>query len=201
MELTPQSALLVVDVQRDFMLDGPMPVPRSNEVVAPASRLAEGFHAPGLMVVCTRAWLPADHKSFRGHGGQLPPHCVQDTHGAEFADDLVIPPDTLIISKGTSSTAGTLSGFDGTELAERLHKAGIETLLICGLATETAVKHTILDALEAGFGVYMVADACRPINKHVGDGARAVEEMLRKGARIVSSGAVRNALETFTAAE
>ncbi len=201
MELSQQTALLLVDVQRDFLLEGALPVPRSNEVVATASRLAEGFHAPGLLVVCARAWLPADHKSFRGHGGQLPPHCVQDTHGAEFADDLVIPADTWIISKGTVRTQSAQSAFDGTDLAERFRKAGIESLLVCGLATETGVKYTSLDALEAGFGVYLVADACRPFNKHVGDGARAVEEMLRRGARIVSSGAVRGALETFSAAE
>ena len=199
MELTQQSALLVVDVQRDFLQEGAIPVPRSNEVVATASRLAEGFHAPGLLVVCTRAWLPADHKSFREHGGSLPSHCIQDTHGAEFADDLVIPQDAWIISKGTSRTANALSGFEGSDLAERLRKAGIETLLICGLATETAVKHTVLDAVEAGFGVYLIMDACRPLNP--GEGARAVEDMLRKGARIASSGAVRNALETYSAAE
>ncbi|HZM16360.1 MAG TPA: isochorismatase family protein [Candidatus Krumholzibacteria bacterium] len=201
MELTQQTGLVVVDVQRDFLLEGTLPVPRSNEVVATASRLAEGFHAAGLLVACTRAWLPADHKSFRGHGGQLPVHCVQDTHGAEFADDLVIPPDTWILSKGTNRTQSALSAFDGTDFGERLRKAGIETLLICGLATETGVKHTVLDALESGFGAYIVADACRPFNKHVGDGARSVEEMLRAGARIVSSGAVRNALETFSATE
>lgn len=201
MELSQQTALVIVDVQRDFLLDGALPVPRSNEVVATASRLAEGFHAPGLLVVCTRAWLPADHKSFRGHGGQLPPHCVQDTHGAEFADDLVIPPDTWIISKGTSRTQSALSAFDGTDLAERLRKAGIETLLICGLATETGVRSTIVDALEAGFGVYLVADACRPFNRHPSDGPQAVGEMMRLGARIASSGAVRNALEALSATD
>jgi nicotinamidase/pyrazinamidase len=199
MELGRDTALIVVDVQRDFLPGGALPVPRGGEIVPAVNRLSEGFHAHGLTVVYTRCWLPADHTSFHGQGGRLEPYCVQDTQGAEFADDLQIPEGVWIISKGTHRDQDVLSGFRNTGLGEKLREAGIEQLLVCGLSTEIAIKNTVLDALESGFEVILVADACRGFNRQIADSARAVEEMLRHSARIASSGAVQNALEAYSA--
>jgi nicotinamidase/pyrazinamidase len=199
MELSPECALVLVDIQRDFLPGGARPVHRGDEVVAAANRMAAGFHAEELLVVLTRCWLPADHTHFKGQGGNLPPYCVQDTHGAEYADDLQVPESAMVVSKGTSREADPTSPFAGTDLAERLRAAGVKLLLICGLATDAAVRQAVLDAIEAEFEVVLVADACRGFNKHVADSARAVEDMLRKGARIASSGAVQNALEAYAA--
>ncbi|MFQ5600559.1 MAG: bifunctional nicotinamidase/pyrazinamidase [Candidatus Krumholzibacteriia bacterium] len=199
MELTPESALVLVDIQCDFLPGGALAVRRGDEVVAAANRLADGFHAHGFQVVCSRDWHPADHSSFQEQGGPWPAHCVQDTHGAEFADDLVIPEGAWVISKGTDPAQDAYSAFQGTDLEKRLREAGVRMLYICGLATDYCVKHTVLEAIDAGFDVVLVADACRGVNVHAADSAGAVEDMLRKGARIASSGAVQNALEAYSA--
>jgi nicotinamidase/pyrazinamidase len=200
MKLTPESALVLVNLQRDFLAGGALPVQRGDDVIAPANRLAEGFAAVGLPVVATRLWRPASSKAFKGQGGSMPPNAVQGTTGAEFSPDLRLPESTWVISIGGDGSGAGSSAFDGTDLARRLHDEGVKTLFVCGLATDTAVKQTTLDATREGFEVVLVADACRGLNVHMGDSARAVEEMLQAGARIASSGAVDNALEAYTAA-
>jgi nicotinamidase/pyrazinamidase len=199
MELNREAALVLVDIQRDLLPSGLKAVPRGDEVVAAANRLAESFDEHGLRVVATRCWLPADHSSFASQGGGLSPYCLQDTHGAEFADDLQLPEAAWIESKGVSRERDVISPFAGTDLADRLREDGVRLLLICGLATDTTVRQTVIDALGDGFEVILVADACRGYNKHAADSARAVEDMLRAGARIASSGAVQNALEAYSA--
>ena len=156
-----------------------------------------GFTEHGLIVVLSRDWHPAHHLSFKEHGGKLPRNCVQDTHGAEFAADLEVPDSIWIISKSTEPEQKNVSAFDGTDLEARLKEAGIRALYIGGLATDHAVKRTVLDAREAGFDVFLIANACRGINLHASDSAAAVEEMMKKGTRIVSSGAVEDALQAF----
>ena len=100
-----------------------MAIQRAEEVVEPASRLAKGFAERSLPVVLTRVWYPAHHMSFKEQGGKLPRHCVQDTHGAEFAADLEVPEGAWTISKGTEPEAAAVSGFQGTDLAARLSEA------------------------------------------------------------------------------
>ncbi len=199
MELSPESALVLVDIQRDLLPGGEQAVLRGDEVVPAATRVAEGFDAHGLRVVVTRRWLPADHVSFVSQGGTLQPYCVQDTHGAEFADDLRVPEAAWIESKGVSRERDIATPFGSTDFADRLREDGVRVLLICGLATDTTVRQTVIDALAEDFQVILIADACRGYNKHVADSARAVEDMLRAGARIASSGAVQNALEAYSA--
>ena len=199
MELSPESALVLVDIQCDLLPGGEQAVTRGDEVVPAASRLAESFDAHGLRVVAVRRWLPADHTSFVSQGGSLSPYCVQDTHGAEFADDLQVPEASWIESKGVSRERDIASPFAGTDFGDRLRQDGVRTLLVCGLATDTTVRQTAINALGDGFAVILVADACRGYNKHVADSARAVEDMLRAGARIASSGAVQGGLEAYSA--
>jgi nicotinamidase/pyrazinamidase len=200
MKLSTASALVLVDIQRDFLPGGALAVPRGDEVIAPANRLAQGFGSAGLPVVATRDWHPSDHMSFKDRGGPWPPHAIQNTTGAEFAKELALPGDAWIVDKDTDPEKSTYSGFQDTDLAERLREAGVQTLLVCGLSTDYCVKQTALDAIKEGFEVVLVADACRGVNVHASDSPRAVEEMLRAGARIASSGAVHDALEAYTAA-
>jgi nicotinamidase/pyrazinamidase len=199
MELHADSALVLIDIQRDFLPSGAQTVPRADEIVGPASELAAGFAAHNLRVVLTRDWHPSNHKSFRDQGGPYLPHCVQDTHGAEFADDLEIPEEAWIISKATSPDDDSVSAFGRTDLGEKLKAAGIRTLYIAGLTTDRSVKQTVLDGLAAGFEVVLIANACRGSTGQASTSAAAVEEMMRAGARVASSGAMQDALDAYAA--
>jgi hypothetical protein len=131
LKLTPFDALIVVDVQRDFMPGGALPVPEGDKVVAPLNQYIERFSKANLPVFFTRDWHPKDHISFKGHGGIWPPHCVQDTEGAQFHPDLKIPSDNkFIISKGTSRDFDAYSGFQGTILDNLLRERDKKD--ICG---------------------------------------------------------------------
>jgi len=199
MEMHADSALVLVDIQCDYLPDGAVAIKRGEEVVEPASKMSKGFSERGLPVILTRVWHPAHHTSFKEQGGKKPRHCVQDTHGAEFAADLEVPDDAWIISKGVEPEDTAISGFGTTDLAVRLKEKGVRALFIAGLATDSAVKKTVLDAREAGYDVFLIANACRGLNALASDSASAVEEMMKKGTRVVSSGAVEDALAAFVA--
>lgn len=199
MEMHADSALVLVDIQCDYLSNGAVAIKRGEDVVEPASRMSKAFSERGLPVILTRVWHPAHHLSFREQGGKLPRHCVQDTHGAEFAADLEVPESAWIISKGTEPESVSVSAFDNTDLAKRLQEAGVRALFVAGLATDSAVKKTVLDARDAGYDVFLIANACRGFNVHPSDSAGAVEEMMKKGTRVVSSGAVEDALAALVA--
>jgi nicotinamidase/pyrazinamidase len=178
-------ALVIVDMQRDFLPGGSLGVPDGDAVVPVINSYAEKFRAAGLPVAATRDWHPPDHCSFEAQGGTWPPHCVRDTAGAEFADTLQLPPDFMLISKATKSELDAYSGFDGTDLAERLRVAGVRRVFVGGLATEYCVLATVRDARAAGFEVGLLADAVRAVNVDPGDGERALDEMRSLGASTV----------------
>jgi nicotinamidase/pyrazinamidase len=175
-------ALVVVDVQNDFLPGGALAVPRGDEVIEPLNRCLAEALAHGLPLFATRDWHPADHGSFRAFGGPWPPHCVQGTAGADFAAGLRLPPPTVVISKGAARDRDAYSGFEGTDLDERLRAAGVRRVVIGGLATDYCVVQTVKDALARGYAVVLLADAIRAVNVAPEDGRRAEEEMLRLGA-------------------
>ena len=177
-------ALIIVDVQNDFCPGGALAVERGDEVVAPLNRLAEEFLKRGDLVVKSRDWHPPQTKHFAAYGGTWPVHCVQQTHGAEFHPGLLEDPRIIVVSKGTSDEE-SYSAFGGTDLASLLREKGVEELWIGGLATDYCVKHTVLDALRAGFEVKALAGAMRPVERNPGDGQRAIEEMRRAGGEII----------------
>src|SRR5579884_3705456 len=117
-------ALVVVDVQNDFLPGGSLAVPGGDEVVPVLNRYLGLFAERGRPVFATRDWHPPDHGSFRDRGGPWPPHCVAGTRGAAFAPDLRLPAGARVISKGTSRERDTYSGFEGTTLDEELRAAG-----------------------------------------------------------------------------
>jgi len=186
--ITPSTgdALVIVDVQQDFLPGGALAVPQGDEVVPVLNRYLERFTAAGLPIYATRDWHPPDHCSFQGQGGPWPVHCVAGTPGARFADALLLPPDTIIISKGTDSRREAYSGFAGTDLEDRLRQADIHRLWIGGLATDYCVKQTVSDALQRGWDVLLLTDAVRAVDAEAGDGRRAIEAMVRAGARAVT---------------
>jgi len=177
-------ALIVVDVQNDFCPGGALAVPEGDEVVAPLNRMIREFLERGDLVVKSRDWHPRKTKHFAEFGGTWPVHCVQGTHGAEFHRDLLDDPRIKVVSKGMGDE-NSYSAFDGTDLAEVLHKQGVEEVWVGGLATDYCVKNTVLDAAREGFHVKAIADAMRPVEVQPGDGALAIEEMRARGAEII----------------
>jgi nicotinamidase/pyrazinamidase len=182
----PGDALLVVDVQNDFLPGGSLAVARGDEVVPALNQYIGAFEAQGLPVYATRDWHPERHCSFRAQGGPWPPHCVANTRGAEFAAALRLPPSATVISKATTPDEDAYSGFQGTDLDSRLRAAGIRQLFVGGLATDYCVLNTVRDALRLGYEVFLLSDAIRAVDVQAGDGLKAEEEMAKLGARRVS---------------
>lgn len=178
-------ALLIVDVQNDFLPGGSLAVTEGDQVVPVLNHYIAMFGEAGLPLYATRDWHPTDHCSFVAQGGPWPPHCVAGTEGAAFAPGLQLPDDIIVISKDTGRDDNTYSGFQQTDLAERLRAQGVGRLYIGGLATDYCVLNTVKHALEAGFEVLLLEDAIRAVNVEPDDGERALNEMREGGARSV----------------
>lgn len=183
-------ALLVVDVQADFLPGGALAVPRGDAVIAPLNRLLARFDALGLPIVATRDWHPPDHCSFRAQGGPWPPHCVAGSAGAAFAAGLALPASTRIVSKAMTAGRDAYSGFDGTGLAHTLATLGVHRVFVGGLATDYCVAATVRDARAQGFAVVLLADAVRAVDAQAGDGERALRQMRALGVRSVRASAI-----------
>lgn len=176
-------ALIVVDMQRDFMPGGALPVPEGDSIIPRCNEYIRMFGEKGALIVATRDWHPENHISFRERGGPWPKHCVQNTPGAEFVVDL--PEDAVIVSKAQEPDREAYSGFEGTELAAILKEKGIKRVYICGVATEYCVKATALDAVKHGFETYLLLDAVKGINPE--DEEKALKELEEKGVKLLSS--------------
>jgi len=189
LKLTNKDALIVVDMQNDFMPWGALPVPDADKIVPQLNAYIEAFSSRSLPVYFTRDWHPPDHISFKGHGGIWPPHCVQETEGAQFHKDLVIPKDNeFIISKGTSRDFDAYSGFQGTLLDSLLRERGIRRLFVGGVATDYCVKNTVIGGLNLGYEVFVLIDATKGVDVNAGDTDRALQEMMSSGAVVVDFG-------------
>lgn len=196
-------ALLLVDIQNDFLPGGTLAVPGGDEILPVVNALLPAF---GL-IVATQDWHPPDHGSFAAsHPGRQvfeqidinglpqtlwPVHCVARTGGALLAPGLDSRRITRVFPKGTDPAVDSYSGFfdngrrGDTGLADWLRAAAVSELTVCGLATDYCVKFSVLDALELGFKVNLAAAACRGVGLRSGDEAAAVAEMTAKGALLV----------------
>jgi nicotinamidase/pyrazinamidase len=184
-ELRPigaQDILLVVDVQNDFCPDGPLAVPRGDEVVPLINRLARRF----AHVVLTQDWHPSGHQSFASthpgrkpydtviasYGPQIlwPDHCVQGTPGAEFRKDLRTTHAELVLRKGYHRDIDSYSAFfendrkTHTGLSGYLRERGFNRVFMTGLAFDFCVRYSAEDARHEGFEVVVIEDACRGID-------------------------------------
>lgn len=202
-------ALLVVDIQNDFLPGGALEVPEGDEVVPVANRVMPAFP----LVVATQDWHPADHLSFASqHEGKevgetieldgleqilWPDHCVQDTPGAEFAPGLETEHFDRIFQKGTDRRIDSYSGFydnghrRATGLGDYLKEAGVTEVYVLGLATDVCVKYTALDARRLGFETHVIEDGCRGVDLRAGDTEKAIEEMREAGVRFAASDSVQ----------
>jgi nicotinamidase/pyrazinamidase len=185
------SALLIIDVQKDFCAGGALAVPEGDRVVPPLNRYIADAVRRGWPVYATRDWHPPVTKHFREYGGQWPPHCVQGSQGAAFHDDLQLPPSTIVISTGESPADDGYSAFEGrrsdsTALLDDLRQRGVRHLYVGGLATDYCVKHSVLDARRAGLEVTVLTDAIAGIDVKAGDSQRALDEMRAAGAQIAT---------------
>jgi nicotinamidase/pyrazinamidase len=198
-------ALLIVDMQKDFMPDGALGVAGAEEIVPIINALIPRFS----LVVASQDWHPPDHVSFaENHPGKnvgdvirvkdtqqvlWPVHCVRATKGAEIIHELKKNGIASYFYKGTDKHIDGYSAFfdnarlKSTGLGDYLRSRGVVSIYIAGVATDYCVLYSTIDAIDLGFSVFVIKDACRAINLHAGDEDRAFAAMASKGATIVAS--------------
>jgi nicotinate phosphoribosyltransferase len=181
-QFCPGDALLIEDLQNDFLPGGALAVPHSDEVVPCLNRYVAEFARRSLPIFASRDWHPKNHSSFHAQGGPWPEHCVMHTSGAAFPSALELPPAAIIISKASEPAYEAYSSFTDTDLEQQLHARGVKRLYVGGLATDYCVLHTVRDALRLGFAVFLLRDATRAINLENDDGQKAEAEMFELGA-------------------
>lgn len=175
-------ALIIVDLQHDFLPGGSLAVTDGDAVIPVLNRAIAAFTAASLPVVATRDWHPANHCSFRAQNGIWPAHCIVGTHGAAFSPALQLTASTEVVSKATTAERDAYSGFEGTELDAMLRAQGVTRVFVGGLATDYCVLQTVMDALKLGYQVVLLQDAIRAVDVKAGDGARAIAQMAAGGA-------------------
>lgn len=201
-----KKALLIVDVQNDFLPNGALHVPQGDEVIPVINKL---MRHPFDCVVASRDYHPKDHSSFASqYSGKVPgeeiqlngisqilwpKHCVQGTQGSEFAPELDQSRIDHVVLKGTNRDHDSYSTFfdnehlQSTGLDGYLKDENIEALYLTGLATDYCVQFSALDALALGYKVYVVRDACRGVELHTGDVEKAFARMEAAGAVLIDS--------------
>jgi len=182
--LRDRDALIVVDIQNDFCPGGALPIPQGNEVVPVANSWIHTARALWIPVYCSRDFHPREHPSFREQGGTWPPHCVQDTWGAQFHPSLEIPDQARIVTKGVRFDKDQNSVFEETGLASLLKRDATQRLFVLGLALDVCVKASVLDGLRAGFAVSVLLDGCRAVTEE--SGRETINELERAGATCIS---------------
>jgi len=183
-EIRPDDALIVVDVQHDFLPGGALGVAEGERIFEPIDELAPRF----ARVYATRDWHPPDHSSYAAQGGPWPVHCVAGTHGAAFDPRLDLENVDVVVDKGVDRETDGYSGFAATSLESDLREHGVKRVFVCGLATDYCVKATALDARAAGFDVVVIEDASAAVNVDPADEGRALKEIRGAGAAVARSG-------------
>ena len=181
--LTKGDALVVVDVQKDFCPGGALPVKDGDKIVPILNSWIEAAQEKGIPVYTSRDWHTIRHMSFKDQGGKWPPHCLQDSEGAQFHPDLNLPGNAVKITKGVRFDQDQNSVFDQTGLASQLRRDGVKRLWVGGLAQDVCVLASVLDARREGFDVFVIRGATRPVSPE--GGQRAFQEMEEAGAILV----------------
>lgn len=197
------NALIIVDVQNDFLPGGALAVKDGDAVIPVINNLQKKFD----LVVATQDWHPADHKSFASsHPGKKvfeeiildglpqvlwPDHCVQQTVGAEFSSELDTKKIEAIFRKGMDKNIDSYSGFfdngkkKATGMGAYLKGRGISSIYVCGLAADYCVNFTALDGLELGFQSTIITDATRAIDEE--NFKKALKNFKSKGGKDIRS--------------
>jgi nicotinamidase/pyrazinamidase len=198
-------ALILVDLQNDFVPGGALPVAEGDRIIPLANRIQSHFD----LVLATQDWHPPDHGSFASqHPGKKPgdvidlnglqqvlwpDHCVQHSRGAEFHPQFDTRRVAKVFQKGVDRGIDSYSGFydnghrRGTGLTEYLRSAGVTDVYLAGLATDYCVKYSALDARRLGLNTYVIEDASRGVNLNPGDVDAAIAEMRAAGVHIMRS--------------
>lgn len=201
--MNKNSALLLIDLQQDFCLNGSLEVPDADAIIPVANHIQRFFPE----IIATKDWHPKQHISFSSTHGKTPgevitdqnnlaqilwpDHCVQNTPGAEFHEELSTNKINKIVYKGQNKLIDSYSAFfdnaklSQTDLAEYLHQHSITELYLGGLAIEYCVKYSCYDALSLGFRVNLIIDCCRGIAED--SVKQTIEELLNLGVSIVES--------------
>jgi len=200
------NALIIVDLQNDFLPGGALAVPQGDEVIPVVNELQRHFD----LVLATKDWHPPDHGSFAANypgkkpGDRVnldgieqilwPVHCVQNTRGAEFASSFDTSRVAHVFHKGTEPMIDSYSTFFDnahrrhTGLAHYFEKREIKDIYLMGLALDYCVKYSTLDARQLGLNTHVIVDGCRGIELERGDIHRALDEMRDVGAVLLRSG-------------
>ena len=194
-------ALLVIDVQNDFLPGGPLEVKDGNNIISKINEIMSDYD----VVVATKDWHPQNHISFASNHSNKsvgdiinlnglnqilwPDHCIKDSYGSKFPEELNINKIDKIIYKGTNRDVDSYSGFNDnakdtcTELSRFLKNKRINKIDCVGLATEYCVKYTALDAIKEGFSSRVIMRCTKGINQN--DIENAINEMRLKGIVII----------------
>ena len=180
--LTPADALLIADLQNDFLPGGALGISGGDEIIPVLLSYIRRFQSEGLPIFLTRDWHPVDHCSFRRQGGPWPVHCVAGSHGSLPPPSFQAPSSAVIIYKAIDAKQDAYSAFERTPLHRHLQALGVRRLFIGGLATDYCVLNTVKDARALGYEVCLLMDGIRAVNVHPHDGRQAEEHMLELGA-------------------
>lgn len=186
-----KSALLFVDIQNDFCPGGALGVSEGDQIIPVVNSLIKKFP----LVVATQDWHPPDHISFKEKGGPWPPHCVQGTRGAELHPDIDAKEIDIRLRKAFTPDKDAYSSFEavddaGRSLDEIMKSKDVRQLYIVGLATDYCVLASAMDGLKNGYDVFVVTDAVRAVNVNPEDGQKALEQMAKGGAHLITSGQI-----------
>jgi len=180
--LTANDALILADIQNDFLPGGALGISGGDKILPILLRYLDRFHTRGLAVYLTRDWHPPNHCSFRTRGGPWPVHCVAGSPGALPPPSFVIPASAVIIYKAIDPDQEAYSAFARTALDRHLRALGIRRLFIGGLATDYCVLNSVRDARTLGYDVCLLMDGIKAANLRPEDGHLAEQEMIALGA-------------------
>lgn len=185
-----RTAIIVVDMQNDFMDDGTLPVKGARAIIPAINHAIASLLPHNPLVITTQDWHPLDHSQLQPNGGPWPVHCIQDTHGAELVDGLYVPFTTLHVFKGFEKDKDGYSGFEGkvlnTPLLDVLQDNAIDHVYVCGVATEYCVQATALDARKNGFATSLLTNCIAGVEAKPGDIALAMAAMQIAGVLSIS---------------
>jgi len=178
-----KQALVVVDLQNDFCPGGALGVREGDLIIPAVNKYVKLFLNKNLPVFVSRDWHPKTTKHFQESGGPWPPHCIQNTRGAEFHPDFQVPGQAIILSKGINPDMDGYSVFDaqnaqGKFLEDMLDEMGVQELYIGGIATDYCVRMTSLDAIKKKFKVNVLVDAIKGVDEE--DSRRTIDEIVAK---------------------
>jgi nicotinamidase/pyrazinamidase len=180
--LQKSDALLVIDIQNDFLPGGNLGVPEGDQIVPVVNTYISYFKNTGLPVFASRDYHPTNHCSFIEQGGSWPSHCVANTEGADFAAELDLPKNVTIVSKAIAQDRDAYSALEGTALKDELNRLQIKRVFACGLATDYCVLSSVLDLRCNGFEVMLLVDAIKGVNLQPDDSDKAITNMVQAGA-------------------